>query len=172
PAGGRLLGGIIAFLLLSNISAQTLAGPRVSKVLGEDYYLFRGLARHSKKGVPALAVFIQGAISVLYILTSTFEQVIVFVGFTLNLFTFMTVLGVMVMRKKRPDLPRPYRTVGYPVVPAVFLAVQFWIMIYGLLYRPKESLAGVGITALGLLVYAIDRKIRPADFKPAGDGSC
>jgi APA family basic amino acid/polyamine antiporter len=172
PAGGRIMGGIIAFLLLANISAMTLAGPRVSKVLGEDYFLFRKLARHSKKDVPALAVFIQGAISVIYILTSTFEQVIVFVGFTLNLFTFMTVLGVMVMRRKRPDLPRPYRTLGYPVVPALFLAVQLWIIVYGLLYRPKESLAGLGITALGLLVYVLDRKIRPAGFKPADDGSC
>ena len=172
PAGGRIMGGIIAFLLLSNISAMTLAGPRVSKVLGEDYYLFRGLARHSKKDVPALAVFIQGAISMIYILTSTFEQVVVFVGFTLNLFTFMTVLGVMVMRRKRPDLPRPYRTLGYPVVPVLFLTVQLWIIVYGLLFRPKESLAGLGITALGFLVYLLDRKVRPAGFKPADDGPC
>ncbi len=172
PAGGRIMGGIIAFLLLSNISAMTLAGPRVSKVLGEDHYLFRGLARHSKKEVPALAVFIQGAISMIYILTSTFEQVMIFVGFTLNLFTFMTVLGVIVMRRKRPDLPRPYRTLGYPVVPVVFLAIQAWIMVYGLLYRPKESLAGLGITALGLLVYVLDKKLRPAGFKPADDGAC
>jgi basic amino acid/polyamine antiporter, APA family len=172
PAGGRIMGGVIALLLLSNISAMTLAGPRVSKVLGEDYYLFRGLAKHTKKEVPALAVFIQGVLSMVYILTSTFEQVMIFVGFTLNLFTFMTVLGVMVMRRKRPDLPRPYRTLGYPVIPVIFLAIQTWIMVYGLLYRPKESLAGVGITALGLLVFAIDRKVRPAGFKPSGDGAC
>ena len=171
PAGGRIMGGIIAFLLLSNISAMTLAGPRLSKVLGEDYYLFRGLARHSKKDVPALAVLIQGLLSIVYILTSTFEQVIVFVGFTLNLFTFMTVLGVMVMRKKRPELPRPYKTLGYPVVPVVFLAFQIWIMIYGLLYRPRESLAGLAITILGFLVYAIDQKVRPANFKPVDVGS-
>jgi basic amino acid/polyamine antiporter, APA family len=171
PAGGRIMGGIIALLLLSNISAMTLAGPRLSKVLGEDYYLFRGLARHSKKDVPALAVLIQGLLSIVYILTSTFEQVIVFVGFTLNLFTFLTVLGVMVTRKKRPDLPRPYKTLGYPVVPVVFLAFQIWIMIYGLLYRPRESLAGLAITILGFLVYAIDQKVRPASFKPADVGS-
>jgi basic amino acid/polyamine antiporter, APA family len=172
PAGGRIMGGIIAFLLLANISAMTLAGPRLSKVLGEDYYLFRGLAKHSKKDVPAMAVLIQGAISIIYILTSTFEQVIVFVGFTLNLFTFLTVLGVMAMRRKRPDLPRPYKTLGYPVVPIIFLAFQVWILVYGLLFRPQESLTGLGITALGLLVYAIDKKIRPASFKPADDLSC
>jgi APA family basic amino acid/polyamine antiporter len=171
PAGGRIMGGIIAFLLLSNISAMTLAGPRLSKVLGEDYYLFRGLARHSKKDVPALAVLIQGLLSIVYILTSTFEQVIVFVGFTLNLFTFLTVLGVMVTRKKRPELPRPYKTLGYPVVPVVFLAFQIWIMIYGLLYRPRESLSGLAITILGFLVYAIDQKVRPANFKPVDVGS-
>jgi len=78
----------------------------------------------------------------------------------------------MVMRRKRPDLPRPYRTLGYPVVPVLFLTVQLWIIVYGLLFRPKESLAGLGITALGFLVYLLDRKVRPAGFKPADDGPC
>ena len=172
PAGGRLMGGIIAFLLLSNMSAMILAGPRFSKVLGEDYYLFRGLSRHSRRDVPALAVVFQSALSIIYVLTSTFQQVMVFVGFTLNLFTFMTVLGVMVMRRKRPDLPRPYKTLGYPVVPVLFLLIQIWIIVWGLVREPKASLAGVGITALGFLVYLLDRKVRPAGFKPADEGAC
>jgi basic amino acid/polyamine antiporter, APA family len=172
PAGGRIMGGIIAFLLLSNMSAMILAGPRFSKVLGEDYYLFRGLSRHSRRDVPALAVVFQSALSIVYVLTSTFQQVMVFVGFTLNLFTFMTVLGVMVMRRKRPDLPRPYKTLGYPVVPILFLLIQVWIIVWGLVREPKASLAGVGITALGFLVYLLDRKVRPAGFKPADEGAC
>jgi APA family basic amino acid/polyamine antiporter len=172
PAGGRIMGGIIAFLLLSNMSAMILAGPRFSKVLGEDYYLFRGLSRHSRRDVPALAVVFQSALSIIYVLTSTFQQVMVFVGFTLNLFTFMTVLGVMVMRRKRPDLPRPYKTLGYPVVPVLFLLIQIWIIVWGLVREPKASLAGVGITALGFLVYLLDRKVRPAGFKPADEGAC
>ncbi len=156
--GGRIMGGLIAFLLLSSISAMIIAGPRLSKVLGEDYRIFRGLARVTRKDIPAAAIIVQGLISVLYVITATFDQVIVFVGFTLNVFTFLTVLGVMILRRKRPDMPRPYKTIGYPVVPALFLLIQAYILVYGLLYRPKESLAGIAITLLGLVVYYLNRK--------------
>jgi APA family basic amino acid/polyamine antiporter len=160
-SGGRIMGGVIAFLLLSSISAMVIAGPRISRVIGEDYRLFRWLGRTTRKDIPAVAVVTQGVLSVIYIVTSTFEQVIVFVGFTLNLFTFLTVLGVMIMRRKRPDLPRPYKTLGYPVVPAMFLLINVYILVYGLLYRPKESLAGIGITLAGLAVFAACRKKGP-----------
>jgi APA family basic amino acid/polyamine antiporter len=169
--GGQVMAGLISFLLLSSISAMIIAGPRVNRVIGEDYYIFRKLGRMSGKEIPVTAIVVQGVLSIVYILTSTFEQVIVFIGFTLNVFTFLTVLGVMILRKKRPDLPRPYKTFGYPVVPALFLLISVWILVYGLLYRPKESLAGLGITLLGFVVYAIDKKVRPASFKPSAD-SC
>ena len=159
-AGGRLMSAVIAFLLLSSVSAMIIAGPRISRVIGEDYRLFRFLGKTTAKDIPAAAVVVQGLLSVFYIVTSTFDQVIVFIGFTLNLFTFMTVLGVMIMRRKRPDLPRPYRTWGYPWTPAAFLVIHVYILAYGLIYRPRESLAGLGLTAAGLVVYAIDRKTR------------
>jgi len=159
--GGQIMAGIISFLLLSSISAMIIAGPRVTQVIGEDYHLFRWLGRTTGKDIPAVAILTQGLLSIVYILTSTFDQVIVFIGFTLNLFTFMTVLGVMIVRKKHPELPRPYKTFGYPVVPILFLLINTWILVYGLIYRTKESLAGIGITAAGLLVYGIDKKLRP-----------
>ncbi len=159
-AGGRLMSAVIAFLLLSSVSAMIIAGPRISRVIGEDYRLFRFLGKTTAKDIPAAAVVVQGLLSVFYIVTSTFDQVIVFIGFTLNLFTFMTVLGVMIMRRKRPDLPRPYRTWGYPWTPAAFLVIHVYILAYGLIYRPRESLAGLGLTAAGLVVYAIDRETR------------
>jgi len=172
PGGGQAMAGLISFLLLSSISAMIIAGPRVTRVIGEDYFLFRRLGRMTRKEIPAIAIVVQGALSIVYILTSTFEQVIVFIGFTLNVFTFLTVLGVMVLRKKRPDLPRPYKTFGYPVVPAVFLLISVWILGYGLVYRTTESLAGLAITLSGFVVYAIDRKVRPASFTPPPDPPC
>jgi APA family basic amino acid/polyamine antiporter len=167
--GGRIMAGIISFLLLSSISAMIIAGPRVTRVIGEDYHLFRWMGRTTGKDIPAIAILTQSLLSIVYILTSTFDQVIVFIGFTLNLFTFMTVLGVMIVRKKHPELPRPYKTLGYPVVPILFLLISIWILAYGLLYRTKESLAGLGITAAGLLVYGIDKKLRPNDAPPGED---
>jgi APA family basic amino acid/polyamine antiporter len=167
--GGRLMGGIISFLLLSSISAMIIAGPRISRSIGEDYYLFRWMGKNSRKDIPVVAIVTQAVLTIFYILTSTFDQVIVFVGFTLNLFTFMTVLGVMIVRKKHPELPRPYKTLGYPVVPVLFLLINIWILAYGLMYRTKESLFGIGLTATGLLVYAIDKKVRPRNFQARGD---
>ena len=170
--GGQIMAGLISFLLLSSISAMIIAGPRVTRVIGEDFYLFRKLGRLTDKEIPAAAIVAQGLLSIIYILTSTFEQVIVFIGFTLNVFTFLTVLGVIVLRIKRPDLPRPYKTLGYPVVPVLFLLISVWILGYGLIYRPKESLFGLAITLSGFVVYAIDKKVRPASFKPSPDSSC
>jgi len=169
PTAGSVMGGIISFLLLASASAMIIAGPRINKVLGEDYYIFRWLGRSGRKDTPTTAIVFQGLLSFLYIITSSFEQVVVFIGFTLNLFTFMTVLGVMIVRKKHPELPRPYKTFGYPFVPGFFLLVSLFLLGYGLVFRTKESLFGIGITLVGLIVYAIDKKLRPEDFKPMGD---
>ncbi|HRD01723.1 MAG TPA: amino acid permease [Candidatus Saccharicenans sp.] len=151
--GGAIMSAIISLLLLASISSMILTGPRVSMTVGEDYHYFRWLARLNSKEVPYLAVLMQGLISVVYILTSSFEKMIIFTGFTLNLFTFLTVLGVMKRRQTQPEVTLPYRTWGYPVTPVIFLAFQAWILIYGLIYRPKESLAGIVLTLTGLIFY-------------------
>jgi APA family basic amino acid/polyamine antiporter len=79
----------------------------------------------------------------------------VFAGFTLGLNTFFTVLGVFVLRRTRPELPRPYRTPWYPWTPLLFLGVTGWTLIYILMERPIEGLWGLGIIASGAVFYAI-----------------
>ncbi len=153
PQGGAIMSAVISLLLLASISSMIIAGPRVSMTVGEDYHYFRWLSRLNSREVPYLAVLIQGLISIVYILTSSFEKMIIFTGFTLNLFTFLTVLGVMKSRQAQPDVKLPYRTWGYPLTPIIFLTFQAWILIYGLIYRPKESLAGVLLTLSGLIFY-------------------
>ncbi len=156
--GGAVMSAIISLLLLASISSMIIAGPRVSMTVGEDYRYFRWLAKLNSREVPYLAISVQGLISVIYIVTSSFERMIIFTGFTLNLFTFLTVLGVIKVRQSQPDLKLPYRTWGYPVTPFIFLALQAWILIYGLIYRPKESLAGIALTLTGLIVYYLSPK--------------
>jgi len=82
---------------------------RVLQVIGEDFHALRLLSRTNKDGIPATAVFVQSCLAVLFILTSSFESILVFAGFTLALNSFATVLGVFVLRWRQPDLPRPYR---------------------------------------------------------------
>ena len=119
-AGGRVMGGLIALGLVSTISAMTWAGPRVAQIMGEDIPMFGRMAFTTASGAPVGAILLQLAIVLALLFTSTFESVLTYLGFTLALSTFLTVAGVFVRRWRRPEMPRPYRTWGYPVTPLVF----------------------------------------------------
>jgi APA family basic amino acid/polyamine antiporter len=151
--GGRFTGLIMASLLISTVSAMTIAGPRVLQVVGEDFPALRLLARTNKSGLPATAIFVQSAATILFILSSTFESILVFAGFTLALNSFATVLGVFVLRRKQPDLPRPYKTFLYPLTPLIYLALTGWTLYFVMVNRPVEGLFGLGIIAIGLVLY-------------------
>ena len=151
--GAKLMGLLISFGLVSSISAMTWAGPRVTQAIGEDFAIFRGLARKNRHGIPHLALWLQLAIAIVLIVTSTFEAILTYLGFTLTLSSLLTVLGVFVLRVKQPETPRPYKTWGYPVTPLVFVGISLWIVVFVFLSKPVESLAGLGTIALGIPVY-------------------
>lgn len=151
--GGRLTGLVLALLLVSTVSAMTLAGPRVLQVIGEDFHALRLLSRTNKDGIPSTAIFVQSCLAVLFILTSSFESILIFAGFTLALNSFATVLGVFVLRWRQPDLPRPYRTFAYPLTPLIYLALTGWTLTFVLINKPVEGLFGLGIITAGLLFY-------------------
>ncbi len=153
--GAGLMGVLLALLLVSTVSAMVLAGPRVLQVIGQDFPAFRLLARTNRHGVPDMAVALQSALALAFILTSSFESILVFAGFTLGLNTFFSVLGVFVLRWRRPDLPRPYRVALYPVPVLVYLGFTAWTLGYILLQRPLEGVLGVVIVASGAAAYAI-----------------
>ena len=153
--GGEIMSILISFGLLSSISSMTWAGPRVTQVIGEDIPFFRGLAKKNANGIPYYAILLQLSIVLVLVLTSTFETVITYLGFTLTLSSFLTVLGVFVHRVRFTDVPRPYKTWGYPVTPLIFLAISLWMLIYIFLGKPVESLAGLATIVLGVPVYFI-----------------
>jgi len=155
--GGRLTGIVLASLLISTVSAMTIAGPRVLQVIGEDFTALGFLAKKNADGIPSRAIYVQSTLAVLFILSSSFESILVFAGFTLALNSFATVLGVFVLRRKQPDLPRPYRTFLYPVPPIIYLALTGWTLWFVLMNRPVEGLFGLGVIGSGLLVYFLSR---------------
>jgi APA family basic amino acid/polyamine antiporter len=160
-AGGRIVGGVICAGLVSTISAMTWIGPRVTKVMGEDFPLLGLFARETRNGVPAMAILLQLAIVTVLILTQSFESVLDYIQFSLTLSSFLAVLGVMVLRRTRPDLTRPYRTWGYPFTPLIFLGVTGFMMVYLVTERPLQSLAGLATLMAGLALYAISAKRTP-----------
>jgi APA family basic amino acid/polyamine antiporter len=150
---GQLTGFVLALLLVSTVSAMTLAGPRVMQVIGEDFPGLSFLGKTNRAGIPSTAIFTQSAFALLFILSSTFESVLVFSGFTLALNSFATVMGIFVLRWRQPDLPRPYRTFLYPLPPLIYLALTGWTLFFVLSSRPTEGLFGLAIIASGLLAY-------------------
>jgi len=150
-SGGRLMSGCIAILLLSTISAMTLAGPRVIEAMAEDLPPLRPLAHRSATGSPRRAVLLQGALALAFVLTDSFVGVLTYAGFTLTLSTLLAVMGVVLLRRREPTLPRPYHVWGYPWTPLFFSGFSLWTLIIVIRDKPLEAIGGavtLGVAAL------------------------
>jgi APA family basic amino acid/polyamine antiporter len=153
PAGAKVMAVLICIGLVSAISAMMWIGPRVTMAMGEDFSALRWLGRKTQFGIPATATLVQFGIVVVLLLTSTFQAVLTYVQFALQVCSFLTVLGVIILRKTQPNLPRPYKTWGYPVTPILFLSISAWMLVHIWRSSPKESMLGMGTLVLGLLIY-------------------
>ena len=154
---GAAMGLLLALLLISTISAMILAGPRVLHRIGQDYPRFAPLARENRDGIPVTAILLQSGTALLFLWTASFEQILVFSGATMALNTFATVLGLFVLRWKRPHLSRPFRVTLYPLTPLIFLGITGWTLIYVVLQRPVEALISAAIVASGGVFYWLVR---------------
>ncbi len=151
--GARLMSGLICIGLVSSISAMTWIGPRVTMTMGEDCHALRFLAWKNAQGVPSRAIIVQTVIVVALLLTAGFEKVLTYVQFSLTLCSFITVLGVIVLRFTQPTLPRPYKAWGYPVTPVLFLLISGWMLFHIFRSNPLESIAGLITLLVGLGIY-------------------
>lgn len=156
--GGRVVAGLICIGLVSAISAMMWIGPRVTVAMGEDFPLLGIFSHRSAKGVPIAALALQIGVVTLLLLTQSFEAVLDFIQFSLTLCSFLAVLGVIVLRIQRPELPRPYKVWGYPVTPLVFLGVTGFMMYYLVSERPTQSLASLALMASGLVLFFLSRR--------------
>ena len=153
--GARLISLIISILLVSTISSMVIVGPRVIQMIGEDYSVLKILSKKNSNGIPVIAICSQSVIALILLYTSSFKMIITYISFTLSLFTTLTVLGVFILRYQQPNLERPYKTWGYPVTPAIFLILNCWFLYFVFIGEPKAAMIGLGIVALGLVVYFI-----------------
>lgn len=159
PGGGRLMAGTLCLLLLSTISAMILAGPRILQVIGEDVVPLRFLAVRNRRGAPTRAVLLQLVVALAFVVTDSFEGVLTYAGFTLSLCALLTVLGVMVLRRRAPDLPRPFQVPLYPLPPLVFVTISMVGLVVILWERPWAVLASLlTLLAGGLLTSRSGRR--------------
>ena len=124
---GTFMGLLLALLLISTVSAMILAGPRVLHRIGQDYPRFAALARENADGIPVTAIALQSATALVFLWSASFEQILIFSGATMALNTFATVLGLFVLRWRRPDIERPFKVTLYPVTPLIFLIITGWM---------------------------------------------
>jgi len=134
---------------------MTMAGPRVLQMIGEDFTIFSKLAQCNAQGIPVNAVLFQGALAMFFIVSATFESVLIFSSFVLAINTLFSVLGVFVLRFKKLNIPGAYQTTAYPIAPIIYLAVTLWTLTYVLISKPTEALIGLGIIAAGGLIYVL-----------------
>lgn len=162
--GGKVMACFICLGLVSTVSAMMWIGPRVTATMGEDFRALSWLAKRNRAAVPFVAILVQFAIVNVMLFSASFQSVVNYVQFALTLCSALTVLGVFVLRWKRPELERPYRVWGYPITPAVFLAISAW-MLWHLLSEQSTrtpSLLGLGTAALGLVIYFFSPKNSPS----------
>jgi APA family basic amino acid/polyamine antiporter len=157
-AGGRIVAALICIGLVSSVSAMMWIGPRVTMVMGEDVPLLRFFSRTSANGVPVLAMLFQLAVAAALMATGSFRGVVNFIQFSLTFCSFLTVLGVIVLRYRQPDLPRPYKAWGYPVTPFIFLAVTLFVLVHLAAGDPLHSFLSFCTLLAGLFLYAISIK--------------
>jgi len=153
-SGGKFIALLISIGLIASINSLLIIGPRVTQAIAEDYKALRFLGSENKSGSPFFATILLTVISLILIGTSTFEQIMTLIGFTLSIFTILSVIGVFVIRYRiKNNNNNLYHTFGYPIVPAFFILVEGCMMVYVFANRPVQSLIGIGITLMGLVVY-------------------
>jgi APA family basic amino acid/polyamine antiporter len=154
PAGASIISLVILFSILGAANQNLLCSPRVYFAMSRDGLFFKGISKiHPRFLTPNVSIIAISLWSIVLSLTGTFEQLFTYVIFGQWLFFGLTAASVFILRKKRPDLPRPYKTWGYPLTPAIFILAAFLISLNSLMMEFWNALAGLGIILLGIPAY-------------------
>jgi amino acid transporter len=159
-AGASLIAAMVMLSAFGALNGSTMTGPRIFYAMADDGLFFRPIAAvHPRYQTPWLAIGLAALLGVGYVSIRSFEQLAD--SFILGIWPFyaLAVGAVFLLRRKRPDLERPYRTVGYPVVPAVFLIASVAMLLNSLVEQPGATLFGFGIIASGVPVFYVWRGV-------------
>jgi APA family basic amino acid/polyamine antiporter len=168
---GSAIAAVIMVSVFGCLNANLLFGPRVYFAMARDGSFFRSMARLSRRyRVPAGALWGQAIWSAALCLSGTYEALYEYMVFALLVFFAATGFAVIVLRRSRPEAPRPYRTFGYPVVPLLFVAASLAIFINILCSQPFKSGIGLLLLGAGLPAYLLWRRRRAAPPPPERKG--
>ena len=162
-AGATIMAVAIIISTFGCNNGLILAGSRVSYAMARDGLFFRSTGKLNKRGVPGTALVFQGVWIAILILARTrnpdgtygnlYNDLLSYVVFSVLIFYALTIAGIFVLRRKRPDAERPYKAFGYPFVPALYILAASLILVVLLLYQTKTALVGLVIVLMGVPVY-------------------
>jgi len=157
-SGAYLMAGGILISMFGCVNGIVLSGARVYQSMAEDGLFFKGVKALNSNGVPAYGLAYQAIWRCILTLTGTYGQLLDFVMFAAILFFFLTVLGVIILRIRKPDLDRPIKVIAYPLTPLLYLFLAGSVMIALLIFRPSYTWPGLMIVLMGIPIYFLRPK--------------
>jgi len=155
-SGAYVMAGAILLSTFGCVNGMTMAGARVYYAMSRDGLFFRAAGTlHPRYKTPAIALILQLIWSCFLCLSGSYGQLLDYIIFAVLVFYILTIVGLFVLRVRRPDAERPYRAFGYPVLPALYIAMAAWISVVLLRYKPQYTWPGLVIVLLGIPVYLV-----------------
>jgi APA family basic amino acid/polyamine antiporter len=153
-AGANLMAAAILVSTFGCANGLSLAGARVYYAMSRDGLFFKSVGKlHPKFRTPVAGLIVQAGWATLLCLSGSYNQLLDYIIFAVLVFYILTILGLFVLRVKRPHAPRPYKALGYPVLPALYLVMAAWICVVLLRYKPQYTWPGLVLVLLGIPVY-------------------
>ena len=154
-AGSVILAVLIMISTFGCNNGLILAGARVYYTMAKDGLFFRQTGHLNKNSVPEVALWIQCVVASLLCLSGKYGDLLDYVSFVVVLFYILTIAGIFILRKKRPDIERPYKAFGYPVLPILYILLGIAFCTALLIYKPAFTWPGLGIVLIGIPIYYI-----------------
>ena len=154
--GAQLMAVAILISTFGCANGLTLAGARVYYAMSRDGLFFKAVGRlHPKYNTPVAGLAVQAVWTALLCVSGSYNQLLDYIIFAVLVFYILTIVGLFVLRFKRPDAPRPYRALGYPVLPTLYIAMAGWVCVVLLRYKPQYTWPGLVLVLLGIPVYFV-----------------
>ena len=155
PAGAMLMAAAILVSTFGCNNGLILSGARIYYAMAKDRLFFAPAGKVNRHHAPAVALVVQCIWASILCLSGTYGQLLDFLIFAVLIFYILTLAGLFLLRWKRPEMKRPYRAFGYPVLPALYLVMAVFLEIQLLRYKPQYTWPGLIIVLLGLPVYGL-----------------